>query len=356
MRLESLLPRSAAIGLVAVLNGGCEPAEPSSRPPTETPRPVEPAVEQPEPAPFVWRHEFVSAQGVGEFAVLAHGARLLADDRDDAPAWIVGVDAGVVEVVARGDEFIEVQLDWEHDETVGHCVRNPFTNVGLRMFVREDQLADVVVRSTSIEIGEGVGINVAPGTLVLQGRDEVRLWTEDELGHRLELPLALEHAARLPLGKFYAPARADSLRSSLPGLAGEHDRGWLFYGDHQAFISESHRVFARDEADPDHVVLGTACSQVAGRLHPGVDERLGGMLVCESPPEPSWTIAAGVPLRWADGRPAGQTHRELQFSGRTSVKGRARCFTLTLACRESPKICVDADRISEIQASGNSSG
>ena len=184
-------------------------------------------------------------------------------------------------------------------------------DLGLRVFIHRDQLADVTSEGQTIELGVEEGINVAPGVLV--SRTVGRL-TADRSFH-LEVDPEL-----LPIGKFYTPARLDSVPIPLR----EPAAGVLTYGDREqlCFTAYWPNVYELRPSDNPRALVGTGCMQVAGwvRFNPPDTEcdGLGGAgLACGQLWGDAWTIAAGTELTWSKGGPAGRTYRDVQNLGAT---------------------------------------
>jgi hypothetical protein len=333
----------ALLGLLAA--SSCRPEQPPTPVPTPVPIETRAPAPEPAPAPFEWRHEYIAAEEAGVFALLEWGSRLHSDARDDSPFVEVDIRPGVVKVIAESPEFVEVQLGWEADPNVTHCRRAPFMDIGLRMFVRRDQLADVTTHSGSIELGEGVGINFAPGVLVEAAAEPnvVTLTANDLTTGSFHLTFAPELVAA-HVGKLYVPARS----SSFPDTLDQQLEGILTYGDYEVQHQRWEGVYAIDAADPNHVLIGASCLRVAGWMRPGAPPgRSSGGGGCGIAAKQFWRIQAGAALQWADGRPAGHTLEEFHFYGRPRSKGKLRCFSLRLNCNEIPELCVAKDAIAE---------
>lgn len=341
------VPTSRALVLSVVLVACAREQVAASRPPVVTPPPpraevVAPAaVERPAPAKFAWQRSFAPASEAGLFAVVRPGAAMRTAARADAPVWTYdGSSTKAVKVVARGEAFVEVELDWV-PTSEEHCVAAPFAELGLRLFVREDELVSVTTEGASIELAEGVGINVAPGVPVVGRGEEVTL-----VAWRFDVPLARARVAAV-VGKFYVAARRDGLPSSI-GLT---EDGRVRLGEHEVAVWHGlHQLYGRSEADPDHVLVGECCLQVAGWRLPASDAGSTGGGGCGAPPGEAWLVKAGTELRWPDRRFAGFTHREFRFHGRPTNRGDMRCFSPTFGCTPAKALRVCAPREAVVRA------
>ncbi len=231
--------------------------------PTPTPTPPEP----PPPPPLEWRHQFVTAPEAGTFAVVDHGTTLHKHPRpDDRGVAFAGIHPGVVKVVGHEEGFVVVDLDWPDDPSVEHCVQDPAIPVGLRMYVREDELADITTATINIATGRDTGIVAAPGVLVTARRDSRELYArvggQSYLGTFSPNQIYVDTAAAVPLvGKYYAPVRVDSLRTAVlsveefarahsPDEPSQIDIGEL----EQPILNYRWQVYAVSQVDRDHIV------------------------------------------------------------------------------------------------------
>jgi len=157
-------------------------------------------------------------------------------------------------MVGREGAFVTVEFDWARSPAQLHCHGWNF-GLGLRVFVREEHLVDVTTAAASVEIAEGTGINVAPGVRVYGG-SMVTLYTDD-----LAVVVERERVAAI-VGKIYPAAHRDSV----PEPLNLSSRGVLRYGPREVGYATGPGtyVYAVSAADPDHLLVGTECLQVAG--------------------------------------------------------------------------------------------
>jgi hypothetical protein len=328
-------------------------ADPTQPPPLPTV--IDEPVPVPAPPAFAWQHEFELASDVGTFAVVPRGAGLWTSPDATEPAAIFTsrdyLGDGAVQVVGRVGEFVEVALDWLPAADVAHC-RPPLLGIGLRVFVREAELADVVALPHVIDLGDGMGLNVAPGVRVRASDSGVIL----EAGGFKPRDLGRVHArvpagANLPIGKIYTPARAvRGWREPEP----EHG-GHLHVGSEEYWDPFGMYVFARSMNDPNHVVIGGTCLQLAGHFiasDPAPDPEpaespiggrggggtgegtiggpFPGSIIGKGGPMRDfpnlWEIPIGAELTWPDGSPAGTTVQTFVIQQKPTRKGSRRCY------------------------------
>jgi hypothetical protein len=359
---------------VAIVGAACQaaparqpPRAPPSQPPSAGPATPEPPAVAAAP-PFEWRHEFVVEPAAGTFAVVTAGATLRKRPRRDSGGWRHEFrHPRVVKVLARQGEFVEVALDWPDDPAVRHCLE-PFGEIGLRVFVLEQELAEVTTASMSLATGEGSGIVVAPGVLVdppgsgkikdLAARVGPRLSSGWMFGAHFMV------TADVPIpsvGKFYHPARVDSFRARRERAAFELPDdifvAWrIDYGGRE--IETRWPIYTQSAADPRHIVTGVDCLQVAGRLR-GATPRSGGGgggSGCDGPPYPwaeRWTIAPGTALTWRSGDAAGELHRAIAVTKPLRRRGALRCFLPPFGCGsyEELEVCAPARAVTHVPAS-----
>jgi hypothetical protein len=352
MRVGAARRRQLAFTLVL---SSCR-AEPT-QPPTviEEPAPA-PA---PEPPAFAWQHEFELARDAGTFAVVPRGAGLWTSPDATEPAAIFTshdhLDDGAVQVLGRVGEFVEVALDWRPAGDVAHC-RPPLLGIGLRVYVRETELADVVALPTVIDLGDGTGLNVAPGVRVRASDRGIELEAiglePRAFGLHARVDARLPADANLPIGKIYTPGRA------VPGWREpelEHGGRLLVGSEEYSDLFGTYFVFARSKHDPNHVVIGGACLQLAGhyianpapdlaKLPPAggrggggggtgegtLDWPVPGSIIGKGGPMRDfpnlWEIPIGAELTWPDGSPAGTTVQKFVIQQKPTRKGSRRCF------------------------------
>jgi hypothetical protein len=333
-------------------------AEPTQPPPPPT------VIEEPAPAPvpeppaFAWQHEFELARDAGTFAVVPRGAGLWTSPDATEPAAIFTsrehLDDGAVQVLGRVGEFVEVALDWRPAGDVAHC-RPPLLGIGLRVYVRETELADVVALPTVIDLGDGTGLNVAPGVRVRASDNGIELEAIDlkprDFGLYARVEARLPADANLPIGKIYTPGRAvPGWREPEP----EHG-GRILVGSDEYWDPFHMYVFARSKHDPNHVVIGGACLQLAGHFIAGsapepepakppiagrgggggtgegtLDWPVPGSIIGKGGPMRDfpnlWEIPIGAELTWPDGSPAGTTVQKFVIQQKPTRKGARRCF------------------------------
>lgn len=340
----------------------------ASTPTTASPEPAP----TPEPAPFAWRHTFVSDPDAGTFAVVTPGTRLF--QRPGGPGVVVDEwHPRVVKVLGQEGDLLEVALDWPDDPGVRHCLLAPFAEVGLRVFVREDALADVVAESLNIETGYNAGIVVAPGVLAYISSDGARpVWTLAARSRGSSRAMTMTgdhlriqtHTAPSALAKTYTPVRVDSLRPKLDAPApfsiamDERAIAQLDYGEADTRLLGS--LYAQSPDDPDRVVFGTSCLQVAGRVNRALESNGAGGAGCGRGPfawEDRWQIPAGTPLTWRTGGPAGELFRELTLGQAPTRRGRRSCFAPSFGCGSYPDlaVCVPTAAVVHLPASGRPS-
>lgn len=349
-------------------------AAPSSSATAPGPKAVAPGFET--RPPFAWRHDFVAAPETGNFAVVDLGTKLRKHPRLDSKTWTVdGWHPRVVKALGRQGDFIEVELDWPEDPQVVHCLLAPASLLGLRMFVREEELADVTTASVSMETGDETGIVAAPGVLVRtrEGDSIVRrvltarlhvqrdidtasyfVWsTEDSLSVTVTVPIPA-------IGKLYAPMRADSLRRALRTrvrFSTEVAQGTarqIHYGDGPMRLRGE--VYAQSSADPDHVVVGAPCLQIAGLVsgtEPG-GAAGGGGLAWSPVPRDRWTIPEQTALTWRSGGVAGRLYRTIELDEAPRRRGNERCFVPVLGHDDADdlEVCVPARAVTHVPAKG----
>ena len=340
------------------------PAPPQVQAPAVTPPPDQPAPAP--PPPFEWRHTFVAAPEAGTFAVVDAGVTLHKRPRaDDRGVPFDGWHSRVVRVVGREAGFVAVDLDWPDDPTVYHCTLAPFGPVGLRVHVREEELADVTTASVEIATGEHTGVLAAPGVRVRKYRDSWSLYArtgpQSLYGGMSGDGLYIDVPTEVPaVGKFYAPVRAASLRAALtstvPFTGTPADlRLWrLDYGDQS--IDLPRQIFGQSSADPHHVVAGAPCLQVAGHVDSTGPARGSGGGGCAYPPAPwdeRWQVAAGAELVWRTGGPAGVLLCDIELHDPPRRRGDRRCFAPPLGCGryDGLEVCAPARTITHIAAS-----
>jgi hypothetical protein len=349
MRTPSIL---SLLGVVAC-HGPAPPPQPAAPEPESVAEPM--AVDE-VLEPLAWRHEFVQELDAGSFAVVDRGTAMYTQPRVDAASCVYGQELhpGAVRVLGRGDGFVEVELDWPSDPRVHHCVLAPLETIGLRMFVREDELAQVTTTSLALETGDQTGIVIAPGVLVRepevgeqqlysrQGEQSRRgWWTTDNftISSALELP---------DLGKFYTPVLSSSLREVLATPAEFTVTGkeassvpLIHYGGGE--VVALGQIYAQSPHDPDHVVVGSPCLQVAGHLRGTRLGGTGGAAGGTGGPREVWTVPRDAVLTWRSGGVAGRLHSDLELGAAPKRRGDRRCFYPPLQCAdgyEGLEVCV----------------
>lgn len=253
-----------------------------------------------------------------------------------------------------------VDLDWPDDPSVEHCVQDPAIPVGLRMYVREDELADITTATINIATGRDTGIVAAPGVLVTARRDSRELYArvggQSYLGTFSPNQIYVDTAAAVPLvGKYYAPVRVDSLRTAVlsveefarahsPDEPSQIDIGEL----EQPILNYRWQVYAVSQVDRDHIVAGAPCLHVAGHVSVGESRGVGGGGCSTS--YDRWKVAAGTALTWRTGGPAGVLHRELELFDPPRRRGNLRCFAPRFACSGPAEltVCVPARAVTHV--------
>ena len=345
-------------GLAA--GSACQVEAKTQVPPTRVEAPAPAPQPEPEP-PFEWRHDLVAAPEAGTFAVLVANASMRKRPSLDAPAITHRDRAGVVRVIERGEVFTEIELHWPDNPEVHHCFPAPLASIGLRLFVTDDALFDVIREPTTFEFGAGEGLILAPGVVVTHDRvpsHASRLNVVKRLGQDAVRAggTFVELVTERPLpavGKTYAPVRADSVRGSL-GIPYESlvadEEGVLFvdYGRYRARYFGY--VHAQSATDPSHLVVGNACMQVAGHaFRVELDELGTGGTTCgvSLSVREYWVVDAGTELTWASGGVAGRLHDAFSVWSKPRRKGKRRCFTPKMGCYhdEALEVCVPADAI-----------
>jgi hypothetical protein len=342
--------------------------------PEPGPEPAPSVAPDPEPQPaFEWRHEFVSAPEAGLFAVVRGNTMLRKYPRVDSSGWSFdGGHIGVVRIVGRQAEFIEVELDWPTDPTVRHCLLAPLGTVGLRMFVLEHELADVTTAPMVLATGSDTGIVVAAGVFVspsagLHYRDLYSVYDQPQRGMVTNGDgLDVRTTVGLPaVGKFYAATLATSIRAPLRGTVPfdiEDDWRTLHRIDYGGYtLLGWGNIYAQSESDPNHVVVGVDCLQVAGHIDGAFEGRGLGGGTCSGPrydyrPSEPWRLPAGTALTWETGGAAGVLHREVELDYAPRRRGKARCFLPPLdSCGsyEELVVCVPATAIQHIPANAS---
>jgi hypothetical protein len=340
----------AALGVVLLLSS-CR-AEPTQTPPPPPSTLIDEPAPVPAPPAFAWQHEFELVPDAATFAVVPRGAGLWISADASEPAAIFTsrerLDDGAVLVLDRVGEFVEVALDWQPAGDVAHC-RPPLLGLGLRVFVREAELADVVVEPTVIDFGDGTGFNLAPGVRV---RASDKGFDLEAIGLHARMNAHLPADANLPIGKIYTPARV------VPGWREpelEYGSRMLVGGEEYEDPFGRYWLFARSMHDPNHVVIGGACIQLAGhvianpppdlaKLPPAPPAGGGGGGTAHGTlggPFPGsiigkggryrefahlWEIPKGAELTWPDGSPAGTTVQPFVIQQKPTRRGSRRCF------------------------------
>lgn len=324
--------------------------------------------------PFAWRHEFVAAPEAGTFAVVDLGTKLRKHPRSDSKTWTVdGWHPRVVKVLGRQGDFIEVELDWPEDLEVVHCLLAPASLLGLRMFVREEELADVTTASVSMETGDEAGVVAAPGVLVrtheegpiqqwvLTARLHVQRYigTASYFAWSTEDSLSVEVSVPIPaVGKLYTPMHVDSLRQALRTpvrFSTEVAQGTarrIHYGEGPMRLRGE--VYSQSSSDPDHVVVGAPCLQIAGLVsgtEPGGAAGGGGGALSPVPRD-SWTIPAETALTWRSGGAAGRLYRTIELDAAPRRRGDRRCFVPLLGHDDARdlEVCVPAKAVTHVSA------
>lgn len=323
----------------------CSRPGPPSSPEVEPAAPARPA--------FLWQHEFESAAEAGTFAVLPQSAGIWTSPYDAEPVWIyANTRDGVVKVIGVEGEFVEVLLGWDPGPGM-HCHEAPILDLGLRVFVREAELADVVTRAALIDHGDGTGIVVAPGARVSLSGTTATVSTSTSggayfYGDHNHFEVTLD-AGRLDIGKFYGPAKADELaRDRVP-----FEGGWLSVGPRiRLRLSTGLGLFARSEHESNHVVVGTNCLRIAGFYQPLESNHEGhGGLLCTGTLAPEgterWQVPVGAELTWPNGERAGTSFREVVFEQSPIRRGSRLCFVPHVGCEWATGLstCIAADTL-----------
>lgn len=250
---------------------------------------------------------------------------------------------GAVQVIGQADGFVEVALDWRPDADTAYCWP-PAYPLALRVFVRKDELQDVVTKTKVVDFGDGTGLSIAPGAAVQSSSDGLRLSSATVVRNHGGVSAVVPADTDLALGKIYTPAR-DSRMHDVSLEPGTVRAGSKVY-DYLANTP----VFAYAEHDPSHVLYGAECLQIAG-FHTArpersggswVDERshhddfavdLGGLIGKGGPQrefENLYEIPANAALSWPNGATAGTSVRALWIQRKPIRRGSRRCFTLAL--------------------------
>lgn len=337
--------RPLGLGLVLVLSScHATPLAPAPTPitavePVPSPQPGAP------PEPFEWQHELVPSTA-GERALVPSGTSLWISPTSREPVATAG-RSGAVEVLGRTDGFLEVALDWRPAPSVAQCWP-PLYPLALRVFVREDELEDVVTHAKVIDLGDGTGFNIAPGAAA-RPSDE-GLWLSAATIDRDQgvVRALVPNGSGLELGKIYTPAHDPMMHDvSL-------EPGTVRVGDDEYDYWPPTPVFAYAEDDPHHVLYGVECLQIAGFHTPQPDRGTSSGAVDPTDPrspyedpavdlagaigkggphgefEDLYEIPAGAALSWPDGAPSGTSVRALLIQRTPIRRGSRRCFTLAL--------------------------
>ncbi|MEZ4451853.1 MAG: hypothetical protein R3B09_20485 [Nannocystaceae bacterium] len=310
-----------------------EPASAPESPPT------------PESPSFAWQRSRERSTA-GDFAQIAPGTELWTSPRARV-AVARATREGVVQVFGEVDGFVEVGLDWLPDPAAAHC-GPPLYSLGLRVFVRKDDLVDVVTEAQGIDFGDGTGFNVAPGVPVEPRGDLLALSAGTLWRNRRGIHVVAPAASGLQIGKIYTPARASQEHGGLLGP------GRVRAGEREYKCAAGTPVFAHAEHDPGHVLYGVECLQIAGFYTPEAsaeepwivdpadtrsahDDTAVDLAGAIGKGGAAWEfrdlyeIPAGAALTWPNGAPAGTSVRKLWIQRRPIRRGSRRCFTLALS-------------------------
>lgn len=336
--------RHQPLGLALALSS-CHAEPPPTPPPTATIEPEPPPEPGPPPEPFAWQHE-LEPSTAGELALVSGGTSLWVSPTSREPVATAG-RSGAVAVLGHTDGFVEVALDWRPAPGVAHCWP-PLYPLALRVFVREDELEDVVTNAKVVDFGDGTGLNIAPGASARSSDEGLRLSAATTGRDQPPVRALVPVDSGLEFGKIYTPAR-DSMMHDV-----SLEPGTIRVGGDVYDYSPPTPVFEYAEDDPHHVLYGVECLQIAGfhtprpergtgsgAIHPA-DTRspyddpavdLAGAIGKGGIPgdfEDLYEIPAGTALSWPDGAPGGTTVRALWIQRKPIRRGSRRCFTLAL--------------------------
>ncbi|MCA9697269.1 MAG: hypothetical protein KC431_07075 [Myxococcales bacterium] len=338
---------AAARHLLVLLLAGCAAERPAttttaSHPPEEVP--TERTTPAPAPPEFAWQRSFQPVEPARNFAVLGQGAGLWRSPSAAEPlANLPHRTYGAVEVLGSEGDFLKVSLDWKVPSHVAQC-RPPLSRLALEVFVRSDELVDVVIEAGVVDFQDGTGFNVAPGVLAVS-RDDGSLRLSAYEAHFGGLAVNVPADAGLKLGKIYPAVEGPSQRFSGPREAGSVSAGGATHD-----YPEHGLLMAQAEHDPSHVLYGVSCLQIAGFYAPTPPPEIPvsvggaggggtgsgtlglphGAIIGKGGPNPQFNglyrIRAGAELTWPDGAPAGVTVREFMLQQPPERRGKRRCF------------------------------
>ncbi|MFO7561786.1 MAG: hypothetical protein R6X02_04030 [Enhygromyxa sp.] len=293
--------------------------------------------------PRVWNHEYVVDERAGRFALLSPKTPLHAGPDDPIAVWTTDHEHIVARVLGQVGDRIEIELDWLDDDAY-RCSPSLGT-LGLKVYTDLARLADVVTQPSRVDFADHSALIIAPGVRVFvkDGRQtlESRPWFGWGNGD-----ISVVTDARLPIGKFFTPVRADSLPTAIGTTSGASVR----FGDDGSVHAIMAGVFARSPTNWSAAALGNACLIVIGEQ---VGERIyiHGDRYFQVLPMRHWVVKAGSLLRWPDGSPAGVAYHENVVLDEPRTVGELRCVTPTQV-RGWPldglEVCVDGEALREI--------
>jgi hypothetical protein len=262
-------------------------------------------------------------------------------------------------LVQRRGDWLEVR---NPPPAGGHCVAAPraIAPYALRLFVKRSAVGPVVRRAVVERIGRGLTARVVPGRWLKPGQRVVKT-----AGGKLRLKLAAAD-----IGWFYT--RKKPLPAALEQWIYYADSGDLVRRDRAGSRSGATHAVVAIESRPGRktrrVTLRDRCVTYQRRLpkkrknaqrnllallgdgednlaHDVLTSEPSGDGVAAAPAEPvaPVTLAAGQPLTWRDGSPAGRMRSDHSPDAEVEPAGERRCFAEITSCRQQPGLVGSAD-------------
>ena len=220
-------------------------------------------------------------------------------------------------------------------EQAQHCWRGgppELASASLRVYVRQDQLSQVVVRLERLELAQGVQIKLQPGVVITRdGEQEVA--QADGLSVKLKVPEdALSWGYSEPQ-RFEAP-ETDMTLSDVAFMRDELRIDQVQRVPYSPFM-EQFVVATGTWGKRLYVTTQTPCMELRVLAQPSSIEALTGRRVTRIRGEPSAPptapyARAGAPLWRLDGSPLGQLSQPMTLGQETSAQDGRRCFALRL--------------------------
>ena len=370
---RSALPRYASTYVVASLVFASSVAcAPKGSAPAAAP--VDPAAPQPEAA-LVDALPPATAAGEGGFALVWYDALLHRSPDDGAP--LQAYDFGDVPRERRpGQVFTVTRLEsrgewvkvggvdgWLDDQWRPiHCIGSDIFDmqgVDVAVWVHERDLAPVLTAPFELRHADGTYVSLTPGVPLIGGRPWLNGYSfpfsvpAESIGLAYE-PTPVEEASLTPNTSYQA--KPASIRVSLGGDSVPWSQPVWSY-------AEEPIVRLTEEIDGKRHLVEERCGSFelavegAGHFTPlPVGGVLGGM-VSAGEPRPGGLVAAGTPLLWPDGTPAGLTVAELRRPELAPGSEPMTCIEVGVGRKlkterfrgEMAQICVETSRIEAIE-------